>query len=370
MIVCILTIAFTFLRINQLFDIGYGQFDLLTNWLMGISFGLFISFGFLALLFFLEDLSRLKTSVKTKSGRKNKPVEPTRRRFIAQMGLGMAAFPFLTVIYGMWKEKYNFQLRKQTLTFEDLPAAFDGFKIVQFSDVHSGSFDDERAMQNAVDLIADQQADLIVFTGDWVNNFAEELEPYIPLFKKLSAPFGKFAILGNHDYGEEVEWPDETALIQNAERLRAHIDKMGFKQLNNANEWIAHKEDGIRLIGVENWGLPPRPQKGDLTKAIEGTQDDEFSILLSHDPNHWDKKILPHPKHFHLTLSGHTHGSQIGIETKWIKWTPVQYYYPRWAGLYQEAKQYLYVNRGLGFFGYAGRIGIPPEITLITLKTA
>lgn len=269
----------------------------------------------------------------------------------------------------MARGKYNFKIRDVQLRFSDLPKAFDGYRIVQFSDLHSGNYDRFSAMEKATQLIQDQKADLILFTGDWINAKSDEIVQYKKLFAQLSAPDGKFCCLGNHDYGAHPAWRDLDKFKYIGDAVREHISDMQFNLLDNKNALINRGEDTIRLIGVENWGNDPFPRKGNLDIALSGVNSDEFKLLLSHDPTHWDKKTIDHPEHIHLTLAGHTHGAQFGIETKRFQWSPVKYVYKRWGGLYEEKNQYLYVNRGLGFIGYAGRIGMRPEVTVFELKT-
>lgn len=292
----------------------------------------------------------------------------SRRRFLKTTGLVFTTLPFASFLYGITKGKYNFKVFEQTLTFSDLPKAFDGFKIVQFSDLHSGGFDSYEEVKRGFDMIQEQEADLILFTGDLVNDIAEEIIPYKDLLKNLHAPFGKYAVLGNHDYSEDDGlFPDEDSKKKNFLAIQEHQKDAGFQLLNNANTKIKKGNEFIRLLGVENWGNG-FIKEGDLDKAINNCGEKEFSILMSHDPTHWEKVVLKHPKHIHLTLSGHTHGAQMGMETMGMKWSPVQYIYKYWGGLYQELNQYIYVNRGFGFMGFAGRIGIPPEITTFTLR--
>ena len=291
----------------------------------------------------------------------------SRRKFISQIGLGLAAIPFISIIHGMAVGKYNYRVRREVLSFPDLPDAFDGFTITQLSDIHSGSFDNADKIKYGIDLINEQQSDLLVFTGDLVNNRADEMLPWVDTFKALKAPFGKFSILGNHDYGDYVQWDSEEAKAKNLEDLKGIHKALGFDLLLNENRNIEKGQEKFSLIGVENWGVGFK-QKGDLNKAIEGVADKDFKVLLSHDPSHWDMEAKKHPKHIHLTLSGHTHGMQFGIEIPGFKWSPVKYRYPKWAGLYEEAKKYLYVNRGFGFLAFPGRVGIWPEITVLELR--
>lgn len=293
----------------------------------------------------------------------------SRRGFIKTFGLSLVAISFASFIYGITKGKYNFRLLKHTLTFLDLPKEFDGLKIVQFSDLHSGGFDSFDDVKKGFDIIQEQNPDLILFTGDLVNDIAEEIAPYKDLIKNLEAPFGKYSVLGNHDYSEDNGlFPTEELKKANNLAIQKFQTDAGFVMLNNANVKIEKGDTFIRLIGVENWGNG-FIKEGDIDKAIDGCSINEFSILMSHDPNYWEKVIRDHPKHIHLTLSGHTHGMQMGIEMFGLKWSPIQYAYRYWAGLYQELGKYLYVNRGFGFMAFAGRVGIYPEITLFTLKT-
>lgn len=292
----------------------------------------------------------------------------SRAKFLSQLGLIMAAIPFTSILYGMAKGRFNFRIVHEKLMFPNLPEAFDGFKVIQLSDIHIGSFhghDDQ--VKKAIDLINEQNPDLILFTGDLVNNFTEELNGWIPIFSKLKAKYGKFSILGNHDYGDYFDWKNSTEKAQNLNNLKkAHAD-MGFKLLLNESDEIEINNTKIGIIGVENWGLPPFPQYGNIDQAMNGSSKLPFKILMSHDPSHWDAKVI-NKTDIDLTLSGHTHGMQFGIEIGNVKWSPVKYKYPRWAGLYQEKNQYLYVNRGFGYIGFPGRVGMPPEITVLELK--
>jgi predicted MPP superfamily phosphohydrolase len=292
---------------------------------------------------------------------------PSRRKFISEAAILIAAVPFTGFLYAMFKGKYDYKVHKQTLYFDDLPDAFDGFTITQLSDIHSGSFDNSEAVQRGIELAKAQKSDLFVFTGDLVNNAAWEIEPYIPHFSQLRAPFGQFSILGNHDYGDYIKWDSETEKAANLERLKEHHKTLGYRLLLDENVTLEKDGQKISLIGVQNWGKG-FIQIGDLGKAMEGVDTSAFKILLSHDPTHWEEKIRFHPTTIHLTLSGHTHGAQFGVETDKLRWSPVQYRYLDWAGLANEKDRYLYVNRGFGFLAFSGRLGIWPEITVITLK--
>ncbi|PWA10178.1 metallophosphoesterase [Flavobacterium laiguense] len=293
---------------------------------------------------------------------------PSRRKFVSQVGLGLAAIPFLSLIYGIFEGKYNYKVVKQAIHFPDLPDAFDGFTITQISDVHSGSFDDPEKINYAIDLVNEQNSDLILFTGDIVNTHAKEMNPWIETFNRIEKPqYGKYSVLGNHDYGEYVTWPTQVAKDENFEAIKNLYDQIGFTLLLNEHTFIEKDGDKIALVGVENWGHNFK-QAGDLKKASQHLTKEDFKILMSHDPSHWDHVVQHDEKHFHLTLSGHTHGMQFGIEIPgYFKWSLAQYVYKQWAGLYENLGRYVYVNRGFGFHAYPGRVGIMPEITVIQL---
>jgi len=343
------------------------------NLFIGFFFSFFV-FKLLLILFFLsEDAVRMvkllvSVLVNLFQTKKMNTNTPGRRNFIRQAGLFVAAIPFTSMLYGITMGKYNFKVNKLTLSFKNLPEAFEGFKIVQISDIHSGSFDNREAILDGIELVNRQQADLILFTGDLVNNDSREIEPFIEDFKNLQAREGVYSVLGNHDYGDYKKWNSEKDKMDNMELLYDYHKEMGFKLLNNENASIHREGEEIGIYGVENWGKPPFPQRGDLDKALKGKEEVGFKILMSHDPTHWDKKVTQHPTHFDLTLSGHTHGMQFGVEIPGFKWSPIKYFYPQWAGLYEKAEQLLYVNRGFGFLGFPGRVGIWPEITVIELS--
>ncbi len=294
---------------------------------------------------------------------------PERRRFLSILGLGIAAVPFGALLYGMYKGKYNFKVLKYTVEFDDLPDAFDGYRITQISDIHSGSFDNRKKIEYAVDLVNRQKSDVLFFTGDLVNNKVGEMYPWQELFTTLTAKDGKFSILGNHDYGDYVTWDTEEQKAENLEELKRLQKDMGFDLLLNESRYLRRGNDQIALIGVENWGRGGFKKAGDLTKAASKIAKDDFKILLSHDPSHWEDVVIHDEYHYHLTLSGHTHGMQFGIEIPgWVKWSPVKWRYKYWAGMYEVLGQKINVNRGFGFLGYPGRVGIWPEISVITLK--
>lgn len=273
----------------------------------------------------------------------------------------------LIFIYGIVKGKYAYRVIKHTLFFDDLPSNFDGFTLTQISDVHAGSFKNPTAVQKGINLIKAQNSDLFVFTGDLVNNKAEEIKPWINHFNQVTAPYGQYSVLGNHDYGDYIPWKNEAEKTANLQQLKEYHKDLGYKLL--LDEHITLHKDGQKIVlaGVENWGIG-FGERGDLNKALTGTETNDFKILLSHDPSHWEAEVVKHPSKVHLTLSGHTHGMQFGIEALGIKWSPVKYRYAHWAGITSKNGRFLNINRGFGFLGFSGRIGIWPEITVIELK--
>ena len=293
----------------------------------------------------------------------------SRRKFVSQIGLGIAAVPFLSLIYGITIGKYNYKVIKQSIFFPDLPDAFDGFTITHISDIHSGSFDNSEKINYAIDLVNEQNSDLILLTGDIVNTHAKEMHPWIETFNRIKThEYGKYSVLGNHDYGEYVTWPNSAAKEENFQAIKQLYSDIDFKLLLNEHTFIEKGGQKIALVGVENWGHNFK-QAGDLNKAAGQLNKEEFKILMSHDPSHWEHVVQHDDKHFHLTLSGHTHGMQFGIEIPgYFKWSLAQYVYKQWAGLYENLGRYVYVNRGFGFHAYPGRVGIMPEITVLKLK--
>ncbi|MCD0488668.1 metallophosphoesterase [Pedobacter sp. MC2016-14] len=290
-----------------------------------------------------------------------------RNLYWVSFALCMFLLTILVFVYGMVRGKYAYRVIKHTLFFDDLPKSFDGFTIVQISDVHAGSFNNSKALQKGIDLIKAQQADLFVFTGDLVNNKAEEIEPWIGHFSQVKAPFGQFSILGNHDYGDYVQWKDEHSKKENLEQLKRNHAALGYRLLLDEHVEIQKDGEKIILAGVENWGVG-FGERGDLKKAMRNVCAEDFKVLLSHDPTHWEAQVKTDPVNVQLTLAGHTHGMQFGLEIFGIKWSPVKYRYAHWAGLKTENGRYLNINRGFGFLGFSGRVGIWPEITLIELK--
>ena len=291
----------------------------------------------------------------------------SRKKFLSQVGIVMASLPFVSLLFGVMKGRFAFSKRYTKLSFPNLPEAFDGIKIVQISDLHLGSLNSNyKEMEEAVRLINDEHPDLICFTGDLVNNFYEETIGWESVFSKLNARIGKFSILGNHDYGDYSKWPNNKEKEANLNNIKLAHKRLGFNLLNNQSQILESNGDKMVVTGVENWGHPPFPQYGDLKKATKGTEEVPFKLLLSHDPDHWDAEVTSKFDH-DLTLAGHTHGMQFGIEFKNFQWSPAKYKFRRWAGLYNQGNQFLYVNRGLGYLGMPARVGMPPEITIIEL---
>ncbi|MFC4815959.1 metallophosphoesterase [Flavobacterium sp. GCM10023249] len=321
---------------------------------------------------FIEDVFRLFFGVVQFFSKNNQTATeflPSRRKFVSQIALGLASVPFLSLIYGVTVGRYNYKVIKQNLFFPDLPDAFDGFTITHISDIHSGSFDNAEKINYAIDLINEQQSDVLLFTGDIVNAKAEEMHPWITTFNRLEQPkFGKYSILGNHDYGAYLDWKSEEEKAKNFEEIKDLHRQIDFKLLLNEHIKLTKDDQEIAIVGVENWGKH-FGSMGDVVKASEGLSKSDFKVLMSHDPSHWEEIVKHDDKHYQLTLSGHTHGMQFGIEIPgFFKWSLAQYMYKQWAGCYEYLGRYVYVNRGFGYHAYPGRVGIMPEITVIRLK--
>lgn len=333
------------------------------------SFGLFLALlVFMTIVSIVVILEAIVQIVQIPFRLKEEKMIPSRRRFVSLVGLGIAAVPFAGMIYGMLIGKYNFRVIKHTLYFDDLPDSFNGYKITHISDIHSGSFDNAEKVQYGIDLINEQKSNVIFFTGDLVNNKANEMDNWISTFAQLKANDGVFSVLGNHDYGDYVQWNSPEEKAQNLEKMKHIHQQMGYKLLLNDHHFIEKNGERIAVIGVENWGQG-FIQKGDLEKATSGVDTNDFKLLLSHDPTHWQFKVSKFIKKIHLTLSGHTHGMQFGIEIpNVIKWSPVQWRYKYWGGIYQLNNRYINVNRGFGYLAFPGRVGMPPEITVIELR--
>lgn len=344
------------------------------NYVFTIIVALFFAKVIACLFFLIDDLRRgilwLMATLFPKTGADfvSQGKNLTRSAFLSWMGLAAGAGLFGSLLYG-FSNKYNYTVRTIRLKFPHLPNAFRGMKILQVSDIHSGSFTNKEAVRRGVELIMAQKADLILFTGDLVNDKASEMENYMDLFSLFKAPMGVYSILGNHDYGDYTSWPSKQAKEDNLEKLKDVEAKLGWKLLMNEHVVLEKNGDKIALLGIENWSaFGSFPKYGKLEQAYAGTEEYPFKILMSHDPSHWDAQIRPEYPAIDLTLSGHTHGMQFGVENPYFKWSPVQWFYKEWAGLYQEGQQVLYVNRGFGFIGYPGRVGILPEITVIELE--
>ncbi|MFP7657940.1 metallophosphoesterase [Chryseobacterium proteolyticum] len=337
------------------------------QWMMSLFLIFILPKIFIVLFLLIDDIFRTGTYIL---GFRN-PAEnffPERRKFLSLMGLGLGGVLSALFIDGITFGKYRHKVRKVKVKIANLPKNFKGYKVIQISDVHSGSFADPSKLEHAIELINEQKPDLVLFTGDMVNNVSEEFKPFIPLFSKITAKDGKFAVLGNHDYGDYVTWTSLDAKKKNLETLIDYEKQAGFDMLRNEHRIIEKDGEKLYILGVENWGLKPFPQFGDLDRAIAGVPESAAKILMSHDPTHFDSIVKQHPGNVQLTLSGHTHGMQFGLDLKNIKWSPVQYRYPKWADIYESEGKFLYVNRGFGVLGYPGRVGVLPEITLFELS--
>ncbi|MEC5394503.1 metallophosphoesterase [Bergeyella sp. RCAD1439] len=321
-----------------------------------------------SIVLFIDDLLRWSQYGIAKAGQAPSATLPERRKFLSLMGLGLAGTLSLLFLDGVVFGKYRHKVRKVKLKIKGLPVAFKGYKIIQISDVHSGSFAHPEKLKHAIEAINLQNPDLVLFTGDMVNNTADEFLPFKSLFASIRAKDGKFSVLGNHDYGHYVSWPSKAEESLNLSRLIQYQKEAGFQMLRNEHYTIEKKGQPLHILGVENWGIPPFPQYGDLDKAAKGLPKNTVKILMSHDPTHFDEIVKNHPANIALTLSGHTHGMQFGLDLKNVRWSPVQYRYKKWADLYESNGRYLYVNRGFGVLAYPGRVGISPEITLFELE--
>lgn len=343
------------------------------TYVFAIVVGLFIAKLVASLFFLIDDLRRIlqwggTKTVQLVNGKGAESGEGISRSiFLSWLGVGVGSGLFGSLLYG-FGNKYKYKIEKKKLSSNKLPDAFKGLKIVHISDIHSGSLDDVKAVEKGVKKIMDLKPDLVFFTGDLVNNVATEMDSLKEVFSGIKAPLGVYSVLGNHDYGDYVPWSSKEAKNENLERLKAVHAQMGWRLL--LNEHVAIEKDGakIGLIGVENWGAKANFSRyGDLKKAYEGAEQYPYKILLSHDPSHWDAEVCKHYTDIDLMLSGHTHGMQFGVEIPGFRWSPVQYVYKQWSGLYSNGEQRLYVNRGFGFLGYPGRVGMLPEITLLEL---
>lgn len=368
--VFILMMSFTSLRTNRTFTTYFGS--------LAFIFGVVKILGSVFLLVediirafrYLIEFIRSKTSGGPENG--SEAFRISRLKFFSYVSLTFAAVPFVSLVYGIFKGAYRYTIHRSTVKSLKLPSAFDGLKIVHISDIHVGSFTDTSALEKAFSIIASEKPNIVFFTGDLVNNVYTEANGFIKTFQKLTAPMGVYSIFGNHDYGDYIPWDSMTEKAEALEKLKDVHKQAGWRLL--LDEFVELEKSGekIALLGIQNWGAKGFAKYGDLSKAHKGSEAYPYKILLSHDPSHWDHEVSQNPKFkdIDLTLSGHTHGFQFGIEIPGFKWSPSKYIYPHWAGLYQDGEQYLYVNRGLGFLGYPGRVGIWPEITVLELKKA
>ena len=346
----------------------------LRNWIITGIVTVYFSKLFAVVVLFAEDIQRgIRQAAQwfkggQPSGLPGSPIP--RSEFLSQAALIAASVPFGAFTYGIISGAHDYRIKRVTLTMPNLPKSFDGISIGQVSDIHSGSFFNKTAVRGGVELLMKEKPDVIFFTGDLVNNKSDEVKGYIDIFNKMKAPLGVYSVTGNHDYGDYHSWNSADAKAQNFQDLIAAHRELGFDLLMNEHRWLEQNGDKIAIIGNENWGAGRFSKYGKLDKAYQGTDEAAVKLLLSHDPSHWDAQVRKEYKDIDVMFAGHTHGFQFGVEIGGFKWSPSQYIYKQWAGLYQEENQYLYVNRGFGFIGYPGRVGIPPEITVVTLKRA
>ena len=343
------------------------------QYIFSIGIGWVLTQIFMVLFFLVDDLRRgafwTMGQAASIAGAKFMNTEKgiPRSTFLSWMGVGLSSTLFLSLLYG-FGNKYNYKLIKKKLALKGLPLAFKGFKVIHISDIHSGSLKDKAAVLKGIELIEKQNADLVLFTGDLVNDRATEMHDWMDVFGKIKAPHGVYSTLGNHDYGDYVKWDTVEEKKQNLEALKQVHHNLGWRLLMNENISIEKNGEKIKIVGIENWGAKARfPKYGKIDLAMQGVSKEDIVILMSHDPSHWEAEVIPKYSHIQLTLSGHTHGMQFGLENPYFKWSPVQWVYKQWAGIYDNKDQQLYVNRGFGFLGYPGRVGILPEITLIEL---
>ncbi len=343
------------------------------QYIFSIGIGWVLTQIFMVLFFLVDDLRRgafwTMGQAASIAGAKFMNTEKgiPRSTFLSWLGVGLSSTLFLSLLYG-FSNKYNYKLIKKKIALKGLPLAFKGFKIIHISDIHSGSLKDKVAVLKGIELIEKQNADLVLFTGDLVNDRASEMHDWMDVFSKIKAPYGVFSTLGNHDYGDYVKWDTVQEKRQNLETLKKVHHDLGWRLLMNENTSVEKNGEKIKIVGIENWGAKARfPKYGKMDLAMQGVSKEDIVILMSHDPSHWEAEVIPKYSNIQLTLSGHTHGMQFGLENPYFKWSPVQWVYKQWAGIYNNKDQQLYVNRGFGFLGYPGRVGILPEITLIEL---
>ncbi len=363
----IIVISFLLLFITGL-PKGYRIF------IAGLHFVLFATKLVIFVFVLFNDMINGFIWTKNKIIKKEPTLDPVKKMsradFITKSALIVASIPLTTMTFGIVSGAHDYRVRRRQVFLKNLPAKFDGLRVCQISDIHSGSFYNKTAVAGGVDLAMAEKPDIVFFTGDLINDLAEEIHDYYDVFKRVKAPMGVYSILGNHDYGEYHNWPSKEAKAANLEKVKLAHKELGWDLLLNDSRILKVGDEEIGLIGVENWGTGNFPKYGDLAKAYQGVKDHDVKILLSHDPSHWDAQVRENYKDIALMLAGHTHGMQLGVEWGDFKWSPVQYRYKQWAGHYETDGQQLYVNRGYGFLGYPGRVGILPEITILELKPA
>ncbi|WP_258104835.1 metallophosphoesterase [Marinoscillum sp. MHG1-6] len=324
---------------------------------------------FAAIFLLIDDARRGVVALINLLPQKETPIDASRSEFMGKAALIAGAVPVVTFSFGILSGAHDYRVRKRVLHLKNLPKSFDGIRVAQISDIHTGSFFNKTAVAGGVDLINAQKADIVFFTGDLVNSESAEAKPYLDIFKKVKAPMGVYSTMGNHDYGDYSSWSSQEAKQKDISNLHDMHRYMGWDILLNENRVITEGDGQMAILGLENWGAGRFSKYGDMERTIKGTEEIPFKLLLSHDPSHWDAQILKEYPGIDLSLAGHTHGMQFGIEIGDFRWSPSKYIYDRWADLYQEGDQYLYVNRGYGFIGYPGRVGILPEITILELKS-
>lgn len=365
-IFCLVVIGLMLLKGKTIFDVpGFKGLFL-------IAFILFVGKLFFLLFLIIDDLIRLFRHVFSYFGSSDiTGTDISRLKFLSQIGVVAAALPIAGLTFGIIKGAHHYKIREVTLKLKNLPNSFVGKRLVQLSDIHAGSFWDKEAVRGGINKLIDLKPDMVFITGDLVNDRADELNEYQDLFTQIKAPLGVYSVLGNHDYGDYVEWESEEAKVNNLEELKKRQKEMGWDLLMNEHREIRIGEDKIVVAGIENFGAKAKfPKYGKMSEAMKNVNPEDTILLLSHDPSHWRYEVLKKYKMVDATFSGHTHGAQFGIETAGFKWSPVKYIYNEWAGLYKDNENQLYVNRGFGYLGYPGRMGIRPEITLVTLEKA
>ncbi len=343
------------------------------NWIITGLFATYFSKLFGIVFVFADDLQRGVRWIAAWFGDRSSGGEPlpgkpiSRSEFLTTASLVATAIPFGTMVYGILSGAHDYRIRRVKVALPNLPKAFEGLTIGQLSDIHAGSFHNRRAVIGGVEMMMKEKPDVVFFTGDLVNNEASEMKDYVNVFDKLKAPLGVYSVMGNHDYGDYFHWSNAAAKKKNFQDLIAVHSAMGYRLLMNESHILREGSDQIAIIGNENWGGRGFAKYGKLREAYQGTGEAAVKLLLSHDPSHWDAQVRPEFPDIDLMFSGHTHGFQFGVEIGSLKWSPSQYAYKQWSGLYQEGNQYLYVNRGFGYLGYPGRIGMPPELTIVEL---